>query len=72
MKDFRELPKLRDSWSHVYAERCRIDRQDKAIALHDENGIVAIPCATLTLLMLGPGTTITHAAINSLPRTDAW
>jgi len=66
VKDFRELPKLRDSWSHVYAERCRIDRQDKAIALHDENGVVAIPCATLTLLMLGPGTTITHAAINTL------
>lgn len=64
--NLRMLPKVRDSWSYLYAERCRIDQDDKAIALHDLNGKTAVPCSSLTLLMLGPGTTITHAAIRAL------
>jgi CRISP-associated protein Cas1 len=66
MKDLHLLPKIRDSWSHVYVEHCRIDQEDKAIACHDINGKVPVPVATLALLMLGPGTSITHAAIRTL------
>lgn len=65
-QNLRMLPKVRDSWSYLYAERCRIDQDDKAIALHDLNGKTTVPCSSLTLLMLGPGTTITHAAIRTL------
>lgn len=64
--NLRMLPKVRDSWSYLYAERCRVDQEDKAIALHDQQGKTAVPCSALTLLMLGPGTTITHAAIRTL------
>lgn len=64
--NLRMLPKVRDSWSYVYAERCRVDQEDKAIALQDQQGKTAVPCSALTLLMLGPGTTITHAAIRTL------
>jgi CRISPR-associated protein Cas1 len=60
------LPKVRDSWSYLYVEHCRIDQDAKAIALHDARGKVSVPCASLLLLMLGPGTTITHAAIRAL------
>ena len=66
MKDLHLLPKIRDSWSYLYAEHCKVDQEDKAIALHDAEGKVPIPCASLTLLMLGPGTSITHAAIRAL------
>ncbi len=66
MKDLHSLPKVRDSWSYLYVEHCRIDQEAKAIALHDKNGVVPVPCATLTTLMLGPGTSITHAAIRTL------
>ena len=66
MKDLHILPKVRDSWSHLYVEHCKIDQDEKAIAVHDLNGRVPVPCATLTLLMLGPGSTISHAAIRSL------
>lgn len=66
MKDLHILPKVRDSWSYLYVEHCKVDQEDKAIAVHDVNGKVPVPCATLTLLMLGPGTTITHAAIRAL------
>lgn len=66
LDDLHILPKVRDSWSYLYVEHARIDQDDKAIAIHDERGRVPVPCASLTLLMLGPGTTITHAAIRTL------
>jgi CRISPR-associated protein Cas1 len=61
--DFHVLPKMRDGLSYLYVERCRIDQEDKAIAIHDELGKAPVPCAALSLLMLGPGTSITHAAV---------
>lgn len=66
MRDLHILPKLRDSWSYLYLEHCRIDQDHKAIAIEDSDGKVPIPCAALALLMLGPGTTITHAAVKTL------
>lgn len=66
MKDLHLLPKVRDSLSYLYVEHCRVDQEDKAIAILDANGKVPVPCAALTLLMLGPGTAITHAAIRAL------
>lgn len=66
MEDLHQLPKIRDSWSYLYVEHCRIDRQDKAVVLHDDRGKVPVPCATLSVLMLGPGTTVTHDAIHVL------
>jgi len=68
IKDLHLLPKVRDSLSYLYVERARIDQEAQAIALHDERGKVPIPCASLTTLMLGPGTNITHAAIRTLAR----
>jgi len=65
MKNRRILPKVRDSWSYLYVEHARIDQEDKGICLHDESGRVHVPCASLSLLMLGPGTTVTHAAIKT-------
>lgn len=66
MKDLHTLPKIRDSWSYLYVEHCRIDQEDKAIAIHDARGKVPVPCASLSLLMVGPGTTLTHAAMRAL------
>lgn len=66
MRDLHELPKLRDSLSYLYVEHCKIDQEDKSIAIHDAEGKAPVPCASLCLLMLGPGTTITHAAIRAL------
>lgn len=66
MKDLHVLPKIRDSWSYLYLEHCRVEQDDRAIAVFDARGKVSVPCATLSLLMLGPGTTITHAAVRVL------
>jgi CRISPR-associated protein Cas1 len=66
LKDLHVLPRVRDSWSYLYVEHCRVDQEDKAIAVHDAQGKVPVPCASLSLLLLGPGTTITHAAVRTL------
>lgn len=66
MKDLHILPKVRDSWSYLYVEHCKVDQDGLAIALHDEAGKTSVPCASISLLMLGPGTSITHAAIRTL------
>jgi CRISP-associated protein Cas1 len=34
--------------------------------VHEPDGVVAVPCASLTTILLGPGTTITHAAVRAL------
>lgn len=75
MKDLHVLPKVRDSWSYLYVEHCKIEQEDKAIAVHDAQGKMPVPCAALTTLLLGPGTTITHAAIRALAENGclvAW
>jgi CRISPR-associated protein Cas1 len=66
LDDLHLLPKTRDSWSYVYVEHMRIEQEDMAIAMWDTYGKTPLPCATLSLLMLGPGTSITHAAIRTL------
>lgn len=75
IQDLRQLPKLRDSLSYLYVEHCRVDREENAIALHDKEGVTPVPCASLALLMLGPGTRITHAAVTALADNNclvAW
>jgi len=66
LKDLTTLPKVRDSYSYLYVEHCKIEQDAKAIAFFDLEGKTSVPCANLTTLMLGPGTTITHAAIKAL------
>lgn len=65
-KDLHELPKLRDGLSYLYVERCRIEQLDLSIELVDKEGRTPVPAAALGVLMLGPGTTITHAAVKAL------
>ena len=64
--DLHILPKLRDSLSYIYAERAVVQRYRNAVELVDERGKVAVPIASLSLLLLGPGTSITHEAVKLL------
>jgi CRISPR-associated protein Cas1 len=66
MRDLHELPKLRDGLSYLYLEHGIVDKGQQAIELLDEEGRTRVPVAALTLLMLGPGVSITHAAIRVL------
>lgn len=66
MQDLHQLPKLRDSLSYLYIEHAILDKKEKAIEFVRESGRTLIPIANLSVLMLGPGTSITHAAIATL------
>lgn len=65
-KDLHELPKLRDSVSFIYAEHAVIEQNDSSIMLIQEEGKTPIPVSSVTCLLLGPGTRITHAAIKAI------
>ena len=47
-------------------ERAVVQRYRNAVELVDEKGKVAVPIASLSLLLLGPGTSITHEAVKLL------
>lgn len=64
--DLAELPRVADSWTFLYTEKVRIERAAYAIELRDKDGRVPVPVAALSVLMLGPGSTITHAAVLAL------
>jgi CRISPR-associated protein Cas1 len=66
MQDLHQLPKLSDSVSYLYVEHCLIEQSALAVEKIDKRGRTMIPAANLTVLMLGPGTSITHAAIKAL------
>jgi CRISP-associated protein Cas1 len=75
LKDLHQLPKVRDSLSYLYLEHGRVDRYQKSIAFHNADGMMPIPAASLAVLMLGPGTDITHAAVAALADNNclvAW
>ena len=61
--NLHELPRFRDGWSFLYVDKAVIDREKNALSIQDKNGRVAVPTAALSTLMLGPGVSITHAAV---------
>lgn len=62
-QDLRILPKLRDSLSYLYFDKAIIERDNNAIVVLRKGERIPVPIASLTVLMLGPGTNITHAAM---------
>lgn len=64
--DLLELPRIRDRISFVYLEHCSISRDNGAITSTDESGTAYIPAASIGAVLLGPGTNITHRAMELL------
>ena len=58
--DLQALPQIRDRMTFLYLEKCTIGRQDGAITVTDERGSAHVPAASIRVLLLGPGTHITH------------
>lgn len=65
MSDFTpaDLPRVAERIPYLYLEQCVIKRMNNALVAADENGETQLPIATIAVLMLGPGTTITHDAV---------
>ena len=59
----QSLPQIGDRMTFLYFEHCKLSRADSAITVTDENGIIHVPAAAISVLMLGPGTDVTHRAM---------
>lgn len=70
VKDLHLLPKFRDSLSFLYVEHARVDRHENAIAFWDAEGMTPVPVASLAVIMLGPGTSVTQAAVRVLAENN--
>ncbi|MFB7510389.1 type I-E CRISPR-associated endonuclease Cas1e [Streptomyces broussonetiae] len=62
----QDVHRIEDRVSSLYVERCHIDRDDNAVVLINKARIVHVPAAYLAVLLIGPGSRITHAAVTLL------
>lgn len=62
----QSLPRVEDAWTFLYVHRAHIERDMNAVLIVDKGGRLPVPSAALSTLMLGPGSTITHAAVSLL------
>ncbi|NLE27179.1 MAG: type I-E CRISPR-associated endonuclease Cas1 [Clostridiaceae bacterium] len=69
--ELQALPMMRERISFLYLERCLINRQDNAITVTDIRGTVHVPAAALSVILLGPGTNISHRAMELIGDTGA-
>ena len=60
------LTLVRERWTPLYMEHGRLEVDDSSVKwIGSDRTIWRIPVATVSALMLGPGTTITHAAVKA-------
>lgn len=65
------LSTAKDRWTPIYLEKGRLEVDDASVKWVGGDGLVAgLPIATVSALILGPGTTITHAAIKTCAQSN--
>lgn len=64
-----ELPRIEDRATFIYLEHAKINRIDSAVTVTDAKGVIRIPAAIVGVLLLGPGTDISHRAVELLGDT---
>lgn len=60
------LTPARERWTPLYLEHGRIEVDDASVKwIGADRTVMRLPVASLSVLMLGPGTTVTHAAMKA-------
>lgn len=60
------LTPAKERWTPIYLEHGRLEVDDSSVKwIGADRTVLRIPVATVSALLLGPGTTITHAAIKA-------
>lgn len=62
----QDLHRVTDRVSTLYIERTHVDRDENAIVLINKERTVRVPAAMVAVVLLGPGTRVTHGAMNLL------
>jgi CRISPR-associated protein Cas1 len=58
------LPQAKDKYPFLYLERGRLEIDDSSVKWIDSEGhVVRLPIATISTILLGPGTSVTHEAV---------
>lgn len=65
MDNLQQLPKLRDSVSYLYFEHAVIEQEMSSIVVISAEGRTPVPVSSVTCIFLGPGVSITHAAVKA-------
>lgn len=55
---------VRERISFLYFEHGTLERQGRGLCFNQSDGAIQIPVGNTTVLLMGPGTTVTHAAIS--------
>lgn len=69
--DIADLVRVEDRLSFLYFEHCVVNQADNAITITDDEGTIRIPAASLGVLMLGPGTSVSHKAMATIGENGA-
>lgn len=64
--ELNDLVRFEDRISFLYFERCVVSQDSNAITITDDEGTIRVPTASLSVLMLGPGTRVTHKAMTAI------
>jgi CRISPR-associated protein Cas1 len=65
------LAPAKDRWTPLYLEHGRLEVDDSSVKWIGANGTLCrLPIATISALVLGPGTTVTHAAIKACAESN--
>ena len=67
--ELQELPRVSNRVTFIYIEHAKVNKQDSAITVIDSRGTVRIPAAMTSVLLFGPGTDITHRAMELIGDT---
>lgn len=67
--EIQALPRVQDRVTFIYLEHCKINRDNGAITVKTQSGITNIPAAAISVLLLGPGTDVTHRAMELIGDT---
>lgn len=60
------IPPVRERWTPLYLEHGRVEVDDASVKwIGSDRTVMRIPVASLSTLLLGPGVTITHAAVKA-------
>lgn len=57
------MAQMGDRISFLYVERATVNRDGNALTITDQRGVAHVPATQLAVLLLGPGTRITYAAM---------
>lgn len=71
----QSLSRMEDRLSFLYVERAILNREGNALTIQDSRGIAHIPATQVGVVLLGPGTKVTYAAMALLGdagRSAVW